>query len=202
MLSKTLSFALFAVVVAAPAAASAAPATLGQGGQIAIRGDFDLQFHNSSVKPPSGESKSTTTFRVGPAADYFVIDNVSVGAQLSYAHLAEDTNQIRLAPRVGYHLALADKLSLWPTAGIYWQTLNSKLSVTVAGNTTTTDISSSQLGLVLDVPILFHPASNFFLGLGPRFTMDLTSTSKSGDASADGSKTTDIGVVSTIGGYF
>lgn len=204
MSSKILPLALFAVVVAAPVVASAAaPANgLGKGGQIAIRSDFDLSFHNTSVKPATGESKSTTTFRIGPAADYFVVDNVSVGAQLAYAHLGEDTNQIRISPRVGYHLALGDQLSLWPTAGIYWQTLGSKFTTTVGGNSTTTDVSSSQLGLVLDVPILFHPASNFFLGLGPRLTMDLTSTSKSGDVSADGSKTTDIGVVTTIGGFF
>lgn len=198
-------FALFAAVVVVPTVASAAaPAGngLGKAGQIAIRSDLDLNFHSTSTKPANGDSKSTTTFRLGPAADYFVADNISIGALLSFAKLGEDIHQIRLAPRVGYHLSMGDQLSLWPTAGIYWQNTSFKSSVTVAGSTTTIDGSSSQLGLVLDVPILFHPASNFFLGLGPRITMDLTSTQKSGDVSADGSKTTDIGVVTTIGGYF
>ena len=52
--------------------------------------------------------------------------------------------------------------------------------------------------LVVTVPVLWHPASHFFLGLAPTLRTDLVAKLEGMNIG----KTTDVGLTAVIGGYF
>ena len=52
------------------------------------------------------------------------------------------------------------------------------------------------------MPFLYAPAPHFFLGGGPLFRTDLSSSVSSGNVSGDGEKLTAFGVSFLVGGYF
>ena len=66
------------------------------------------------------------------------------------------------------------------------------------GGSGANNFSSYTVTLDVFVPLLFQPVPHFFLGGGPFLATDLVSKLEGGDTT----KTTDIGLMSTIGGYF
>jgi hypothetical protein len=103
-----------------------------------------------------------TTFRLRPALDYFIIPNLSLGGavELDYASGNPNRTSFRLAPEVGYEVALSDTWSIWPQAAL-------SISFPSPGN--------PGLTLIVFVPFLIHPVEHFFFGIGPGFSQDLTS---------------------------
>ncbi|MCK6536670.1 MAG: hypothetical protein L6Q84_27170 [Polyangiaceae bacterium] len=175
----------------------------GKSGQIAISSDFALGFQSISSKPKDGDAVKATRIEFGPALDYFVIDGVSVGGQIEYSSLSvkdgPTTSNIGIGPRVGYNLGLTDNISIWPKLGLSYNM--GKTEQDVAGTTVKTDTTKMTVGVM--VPVLFHPAEHFFIGLGPVFSMDMTSKVKpDGGDEADGNKDTVIGLDSVVGGWF
>ncbi len=194
MVTRPLPVVVGLVAAFTTATATADDGRLGRAGQLAIRGDFDLRLNVTYVKSPRGDTDSSTSFQLGPAADFFPIEHVSVGAALTYARLTADLHSFRVAPRVGYQIPLGELLSLWPTVGVFWQqrTVDPKL-----------DLRERKLGIVFDAPVLVHVVPHFFLGLGPRVSVDVASGYVYfGDRTEDAPKKTELGFVSTIGGYF
>jgi Outer membrane protein beta-barrel domain len=156
---------------ALPQVAANSPAGLfGGRGQLAISNDLGLLISNTSQ---SGGG-STTSIQLRPALDYFVIDNLSVGAfiGLDYTHVPDSHQTIfDIGPRVGYNVPLSDVFSVWGRVGLSYTNVNLG-----AGNGGST--SSSSLTLNLSVPFLFH-VQNFFFGFGPALDVDLTGDVKS-----------------------
>jgi hypothetical protein len=156
--------------------------TMGAPGQVAIAGDFGINFtHNTDTDESS--------LLLAPAVDYFIAPQLSLGGQLMFfygTNNAFDRTDIGLRVRAGYNIPLRDMFSLYPRAGLGLINYN----IDAAGPAGSA--SSTVLSLFFYAPFLFHPVPHFFIGLGPALDVGLT-----GDA-----KTTELGLLSTVGGWF
>jgi hypothetical protein len=123
---------------------------------------------------------SFTQFLIGPALDYFVISNLSLGGAVEVAVSAPSggptTTVVAVAPDVGGEFALSDTWSIWPTLSLPMTfPIDRNASVTVS----------------IFVPFLVHPAEHFFFGIGPGFAQGLTAH-----------PTTEVTGGFLVGGYF
>jgi hypothetical protein len=174
--------AMTVVVATSPARGQEAPGrAFGHRGQLAIQADLELSFEGHSVSDNGG---SSTDLIVQPAADYFVIDNLSVGGLVGLDVHSDNgtTTTFSVAPRVGYDIVLTDSISFWPDVFLAY-------SHTSLPN----DRDSAAVTIGAFAPFLFHPVQHFFLGLGPNFSTDLSRD--------NGGKVTTYGIMSTIGGW-
>lgn len=154
--------------------------TFGQAGQLVINQDFDLELSYST------SGSDAFTILLAPGADYFISNNISLGAGLNFGQIftsGEDATSIGLNVRVGYNLMYSDALSFWP-----------KLQAGFVYNKTTSfqfgnDGTYFEVGVF--APVLLHPTNHFFIGLGPNVDIQV------GDV--DGLT---LGARSVIGGYF
>jgi hypothetical protein len=175
--------------------------TFGGPGTLAISSDMNLGFAGSSTTEGGG---STWTFILAPAADYFVIQGLSVGGQISYSHIHSsvggtsptggstsiDVDAFGIGPRIGYNIPIGDLLSFWPKVGLIYTDMATK-----GGSGSTFDVQ-------LYAPLLLHLAPHFFVGLGPGIQTDLTaSQSSAGVSNPNPPKTTSYGLYFTIGGW-
>ena len=153
--------------VAAPAQAVASEAAkesgeepFGKAGVINVGSDISLNLQHTGYSAPSGgvAPSSVTTYAIGPAADYFVIDNLSLGAMVLFgrttvsAGVAEaKADVIGFEPRVGYHISLVpEKLGLWPRVSYFYE--HTKIMVDGSPDTT-----MKAMGIGVFVPLLIHP---------------------------------------------
>jgi hypothetical protein len=181
-----------------PAAVSSATG-MGIQGQIALAADLPflttaplLAIVRTSVSQ-NGMSTSSTDIVIAPSGDYFVAPNISVGALVGFAN-GGDVTTFGLMPRVGYSLDLTNVLSIWPRLGIgYFYTSVSGPGGSASGYT---------IPLLIEAPVLWHPAPHFFIGAGPMLKTELVNKGDVGGMSVDGPKTTNFGVTTMIGGYF
>lgn len=164
----------------------------GSPGQIAISSEAGAVLTHTSV---SGVDGSSTTFIFRPGVDYFVIRRLSVGAFFGVEHQSVPTGStttIGVGPRVGYDIPFSDRFSIWPRAGLSFNSTSVKVDDIQLGGATIpgSETSSSGLALNLFAPIMFH-TNHYFAGLGPALDTDL-----SGDA-----KATTFAVRVTLGGW-
>jgi hypothetical protein len=211
---------LFLTVFAVPAAALAdGPTTFGKAGQLAISWDqpmggvavsaagglsapvsmsaIDFQYITASNNGGSG-----THFGIAPAADYFVIDSLSIGGQVLFGLSSlspgnggpsSSVTSFGIAPQVGYNLGLTDNISFWPK--LYFAYVSSST------NNNGPSVSTGTLGIF--APFLYHPAQHFYLGIGPNLASQLVvSQSNNGNSTQNPSKLTVFGVMATFGGWF
>ena len=164
-MKRVLSFAAVLGAVFASTDAMANSETFGNQGNLVIRTDTNI---GGGMAPAAATNIGFgTTFDFGttiflaPAADYFVIKNLSVGAAVPFSvTIANNANTVNfgMLARVGYNVSFTDKMGIWPQAGLGFRYLS-----VPGGNDT-----AAQLKLA--VPFMLHPADHFFLGLGPDFT--------------------------------
>src|SRR6185503_6103577 len=110
-----------------------------------------------------------TIIGIAPSADYFVAPNISVGALIGYASgsssfmgVSGDATAFAIFARGGYSMMLTDVISFWARLGIgYVYNSQSAGGMSQSGYT---------IPLIVEVPILWHPAPHFFLGAGPMLT--------------------------------
>jgi hypothetical protein len=151
----------------------------------------------------SNNGGSDTLFSLAPAADYFVIDNLSLGAQLMLGFLSssppapgqgDTTTMWGIAPQIGYNISLSDSISFWP-----------KLFFAFAGASVSNNggsVNSGTLGIF--APFLFHVATHFYFGIGP----DLSTQAFVNESTGNGqnvnnpAKVTTFGAMATVGGWF
>jgi hypothetical protein len=155
-------------------------------GQLAFLSDNTLDIRHSSDK--------VTTIQFAPAADYFVIDNLSVGGFIGFSYAKAgnaDGTRFSIGPRVGYNLPLTNMISLWPKIGLAYAHSSAGFSTRQGDVSIDTSKSNDSLALNLFVPVMFHPATHFFLGLGPYLDTDL-----SGD-----NRVTAFGIKLSVGGW-
>ncbi len=187
-MNRVMSVATVLGVFFASTGAFANAETFGNQGNFVIRTDTNI---GGGIAPMSATNVGFgTTFNVGttiflaPAADYFVIKNLSVGGAVPFSvTIAGGTSAVLVGMmgRVGYNVSFNDKFGVWPQAGLGFRYLS-------AGGFGGSSDTAAQLKLA--APFLFHPADHFFLGLGPDFTTGFK----------DGAN--NLGFNFVIGGYF
>jgi hypothetical protein len=153
--------------------------TFGGKGQLAISSDAGLSISNTSL---SGVDGSTTTIVLRPAADYFVIDNLSVGGFIGLDYTTSEgghTTVFGIGPRVGYNIPFASMFSVWPKVGISFASTSQKFEAATDGGTTVErSTTNSAVAVNLFVPVMFHPVEHFFIGFGPALDADLSGDNK------------------------
>jgi hypothetical protein len=214
---------LVAASLAVPAAAQAAGPAFGGAGQLVVSDDQPLGGLTTSSSgtvtpgPPtswstlsfefgalSNNGGSGTEFSIAPAADYFVIPNLSIGGNILFGILSPAHGSgagsgpgitytaFGIAPRVGYNVPITDMISIWPK--LYFSYL------TASGSNNTGGLNSAALGIF--APIMFVPATHFILGIGPNFSTQLGNNATQGNNSTGLPKLTQVGIQATIGGWF
>jgi hypothetical protein len=187
-------------VVGGAAGATAAGGAGGAGVLLAPPGSWSMiDFQYASLSNNGG---SGTQFGLAPAADYFIMDNISVGGQILFSLASYSPPQgpgvsattFGIAPQVGYNLGLTDNISFWPK--LFFQYANTGISNNVGS------VSSAAIGIF--APFLYHPVQHFFVGIGPNFSAQVISSFSpgGGGASVDLAKATTFGITATFGGYF
>jgi len=184
-----------------------AASAFGHTGQIVLGADLPLGTTSSQVslvhQSYSMSAGSGTTLTLAPSADYFIVPNVSLGGGVAIAYqsfspggggASSSLVVFGLQARAGINIPLTPALSLWPRGGLGYG----------HGSTSSngTDVSSSAIDFFVFAPVVWHPATHFFVGLGPVLATELTSSVSAGGASADQPKLTSLGLQSMIGGYF
>ena len=192
-----------------PAPAMVAPAMAAGrfGGQGQLVLSVGLPFQNGGPQlailheTMTMDGPTETVFAIQPALDYLVVPNLTIGGALGLTYLKESltgtdisVTQITVIARVGYNVPLSDVVSIWLRAGFGYTHASSDSSGTSA--------TASSTVLILEAPVLFHPAPHFFLGVGPLFETELSSSVSSGGTSMDQPKTTAYGLSAVLGGYF
>ena len=136
----------------APAPAAASASSFGAGGEWVL----SVQSHNFGSASSSFFLQKTagggTTVTVQPALDYFIGSGISVGGTVGFIHSSSTT--VNFGARAGFNQGLTDKVSFWPTGGVY-------------GNYFHGDSSSTAAQVAIYAPFLYHPVQHFFVGIGP-----------------------------------
>jgi len=181
-----VALALTSLVAARPARAQneagfAPAATSGSGfgapGQIVLSmgptTDEHLFFHKSTG--------GGWTLQLSPALDYFLTSRVAVGGVLGYRHASggAGSDSVTLGARASTNFDFNDKFGVWPLGGLFFN------------HTSADHTSSSNTWLGFYVPVLFHVAPHFFVGLGPSLEWNL-----------QGKNDSVWGLDSVLGGWF
>ena len=117
---------------------------------------------------------------VKPAADYFIVPSISIGAALGFAIGNDDAKGFEVGGRAGYNLNVTENIGVWPIVGVSYN------KVTGANNS---GFSSTYGNLYL--PILYHIVPHVFAGIGPFYNLKIA---------GDGEHS--YGFRSTVGGWF
>ena len=229
-------FGVSAMVLAVGTAQAADEPPFGKAGELSIGSDLNLVATGSLITLAGGSfsggggslltpatmldigGTSTSNnggsqigFAVAPAADYFVIDNLSLGLELLFGYQSYSPGSVTLttpagstttsppstnlteygiAPRVGYNIPIGGSVSIWPK--VFFE--HAGYSVGGAGK----GYGNIQL-LGAYVPVLYHPTPHFYVGLGPNI---LTELGASSDGQSAMSKITSYGIFGSAGGWF
>ena len=164
----------------------------GNPGQFVV--GVDVPFQNDAAQValvPSNVSMgggSSTIVAIRPSLDYFVAPNVTVGGMVGYVRGdstfgggASSDTEVIVGVRGGYNLRMTDLVSLWGRVEVVYAHISG-------------GVTGYLVPLIVNVPVLIHPASHFFLGAGPTFSTELASSSVA--------RTTNYGLQGIIGGYF
>lgn len=163
----------------------------GSAGQLSLSSGLAFQFNWTDIEDVDAQ---VTQFLLNPAADYFILENVSLGGEVGVEFgsikipgAKVDNLGVKVGPRVGYAIPLSDKLTLWPKLGLRYG-----WSETKEGG-----LTADQHGLDINtyVPLLYHFTNSFFLGFGPTLSYDMWK-------SDDGAQAFNVGFATSIGGNF
>src|SRR5262249_14422020 len=150
-----------------------------------------------STETMGGPSETRVAF--APSVNYFVVPNLTIGAALSVASDSATQNgssfsstAITVLGRLGYNVPLGRIVSLWLRAGVGY------LHNSVDSGSGSPSLTLSSVILLVDAPILIHVAPHFFIGAGPVFLTELSSSASQGGMSMDQPKTTAYGQEFTI----
>lgn len=176
-----------------------AAAEFGDAGQVVIAVDLPFQQEGtrfglvrSSISMGGGTS---TIVVVRPSADWFITPHVSLGGLIGYARgdvafgdagvsSESSVTELMVGLRAGYDVHMTELISIWGRIELIY--------AHISGVGTGYD-----LPVIVNVPVLFHPAPHFFLGAGPVFSRDLVANVGGNDIA----RTTNYGLQGIIGGY-
>ena len=149
----------------------------------------DMAF-NLSFDLNGDDQPDALRIRLAPAADYFIQENLSIGAQAFIDHNfvsdSDDLTNLGLGARAGYNIPMSESASLWPKVGVSFERNDVKTDQN-AGST------GGDLALIvnLSAPVLFHPVNHFFVGFGPSVALKV-----------GGAEGLNLSLNSVVGGYF
>jgi len=145
-------------------------AGLGQGfgaqGQIVISGDATAHFDKYNG--------SGWIFEVRPAADYFIMPSVTVGAVVGFGIDSAENKGVLVGGRAGYSLNFTDHVSVWARAGISYN------HVSAPGG------SNSATAANLSLPIMYQVVPHLFAALSPYYNLNFSGNDSYGFASVIG----------------
>ena len=159
--------------VAPPHRLQGAAGEFGDAGQVVI--GVDVPFQNEASQfglVRSNVSGGTSTIVVvRPSADYFFTPHVSVGGLIGYARgdvafgdpgasSQSSITELMAGVRAGYDVRMTDLVSIWGRIELIYAHISG------IG-------SGSEVPVIVNIPVLLHPAPHFFLGAGPMFSRDL-----------------------------
>jgi hypothetical protein len=161
----------------------------GQRGQVVPFGSLSFRHTSRGV--------TSNSVWVGPGVLYFPTDSVAFGISVLYAYtqgvaffgqtatLSPGVHSVGIEPTVGAAIPMADRVSLFP-----------RFSMRFLKNMPGTGGPSLDLLTLRGfAPLLFTPASHFYIGFGPEFSTDVSTSSVT-------TKETGFGLATEIGGYF
>ena len=238
----TLVFVATASITALPRDAHALEeptSTIGARGQLAIdqisgfrvSTDGSLSYYGplgfstrsydaGSLVPNRGDTTlHYTTFWLAPSADYFVIDNLSVGGLLELSTTSSSidfptgngatqnisqptTTNVTILPRVGYLIGLSNRFAIWPRGGLGYISRQSVNPSVDPANATKDSFGSFIMDV--DVGFLFRLSNTFFIKAAPELTFSLGGSHSVEEANVTRSANASIfqfGLVSGIGGF-
>ena len=154
----------------------------------------------------NASNRSSTSYSVSPAVDYFFANHFSVGLAAAAAHSSvespavapattrQDSTAFSGAAVLGFDQPLASWLSVYPRASVaVGHTSFSTTRALDAANSATTNVT-----VALYVPLLVHVATHAFVGFGPSVTHDLMNRFDQNDVS---NLRTTVGGHLVIGGW-
>jgi hypothetical protein len=138
-------------------------------GQLVLSSDAGLSASHTAVQD-ADESHTFVNVLIQPAADFFVVDRLSIGGlfQIRYrSDPAEDSSDFAMGARLGYNVPFSSRVSLWPRLGAAF----ARRFESPIGSRGEADY----VFLSLFAPLLFHPVEHFFVGLGPSLSHEFIS---------------------------
>lgn len=175
----------------------------GETGEVVLTGELDVHGGHATY---AGTGSSATGITIAPGFDYFVATHVSLGLAATFAYyesvgMRPDGTRAEvsskgggLAPRIGVDLPIVKGLSFYPRATLAFGGRSVK---THAGQDGYEYSETFTTGSVF-APLLVHPASHAFLGLGPYVSRDFTRKLEGGAAENPG---TSYGASLLVGGW-
>jgi len=139
------------------------------------------------------------------AADYFIIDHLSLGLALGYSHISVSTpgnngtttsvgtDSFLFAPRVGWAYMFNDIIGIWPRGGLTYRTFN-------PGN-----VSGHVLAFTAEVPVVFTVIPHVAFWAGPTLDLGFTgsfSQTTAGVSVSQDFNATAIGLQTAMVAYF
>ena len=193
-MNQTRARSLISVVLIALVVAGAARSAVAQNTTAAFApapqpgGGFGAQGQWAISGAAVEVNSASASFRTGgggsiflhPAADYFIVNAISIGGVVGFNHSSNFTS-IEIGGRAGINLNITDHIGVWPMAGI---------SVT-HNSDSMAHTSSTPATLTIFAPFLYHIVPHLFVGVGPSFFLAL-----------NGNNDNAFGIDSIIGGWF
>ena len=115
---------------------------------------------------------------LGPAADFFPVEHLSVGAVIVFNLVSFNSTThaiFGIEPRVGYAFQVAPNITLWPRGGLEIDSSSTEVFGGLSGSTGGGVI----FGFDADMPILFNLSDHFYIGFGPAIHTEFTGDVKS-----------------------
>lgn len=152
-----------------------------------------------------------------PSVEYFVLRNFSVGVELDASYgtgrsygaggsfFEAKNTLVGAALHLGLNVPLADALSIYPLAAFGFHYVQQTYELLEGGadfRVPGSEASLTKVGpwLSVSLPLLYHPAEHFFVGLGPVFYHDF-SHAEGGWGGGAGALRSTIGATFVLGGY-
>jgi len=148
-----------------------------EAGQLTISTDAAL----SVERKTQSQISATTSLSIFPAADYFVVKNLSLGGAVGVGYQktgSSHATSVRLGPRLGSNFELTRILSFWPKLGLSYTYTRSELKRSSASDAATL---TTNHGIAINVfaPVMLILATHFFVGFGPFLDTDLSGKNRS-----------------------
>jgi hypothetical protein len=140
----------------------------------------------------TSETGSASVLAVSIGADYFLLDGLSLGGSLALGK-EEEILGLGGSARAGYDLPLCETFSIWGRA---------ELSYARWGKGNGSPGVLQKLDAGASVSLLYHPATHFFVGLGPMIVRGIYAHSSDAAATRATDLVTAVGAQSVIGGWF
>lgn len=155
----------------------------------------DTTFNVSVLTNPLANVTNTYSIpRVG--IDFFIVDNLSIGAALGFAYASfspddqlqaanpfESVTAFLAAPRIGYAFMFGDHIGIWPRAGVSW------ITATFSGEGDLKQ-KAERFALTAEIPFVIQPTENAAFLIGP--TLDLGLSGKNRLEGAQANVETDV----------